>query len=110
MADPTPVSRSWLVELVADEVRIRCAYSRFRKRLVQFTVQLEIRHADAWQPVVRYDNAHGFCHRDTIHADGSRDKTPVFYGGANATFTRAIEDLQANWQAHRARFFREIGS
>ena len=57
-----------------------------------------------WRPVVRYDNAHGFCHRDVIHVDGSQEKVPVFYGDANDTFTRAIGDLRANWESHRARF------
>lgn len=72
------------------------------------TVQIEILHAERWQPVVRYDNAHGFCHRDTIHPDGTQDKTPVYYGDANDTFTRAIDELRGNWQAHRARFLREM--
>ena len=63
-----------------------------------------------WQPILRYDNAHGFCHRDTLHADGTQDKTPVYYGSANQTFTHAIQDVRANWRAHRDRFLREIGT
>jgi len=108
MADRGITDRAWLVDLVPDEVRIRCSYRRRGKRIVQYTVQLELRYSEQWQPVVRYDNAHGFCHRDTIHADGSQDKTPVYYGNANDTFTRAIDDLRTNWQAHRARFLREV--
>ena len=107
MPDPDITDRSWLVELVADQVRLRCTYTRRRRRIVKYTVQLELRPADTWRPVVRYDNAHGFCHRDVLHADGSQEKTPVFYGDANETFTRAIEDLQSNWEAYVARFLRE---
>ncbi len=110
MAEPDVVTRSWQVEIVPDEVRIRCAYRRHRKRITRYTVQLEIANRDQWSPVVRYDNAHGFCHRDTIHADGSQDKTPLFYGDANDTFTHAIEDLRTNWEAQRARFLREVES
>jgi hypothetical protein len=69
---------------------------------------VEIRYHQQWCPVVRYDNAHGYCHRDTLHFDGTQDKTPVYYGDANETFTYAIEDLQTTWQAHRARFLQEI--
>lgn len=108
MADPDITNRGWLVDLVPDEVRLRCSYQRRRKRIVRYTVQLEIHHSGQWQPVVRYDNAHGFCHRDTIHADGSQEKTPVYYGDASETFTRAIDDLRSDWQAHHARFLREI--
>ena len=89
---------------------MRCAYRRRRKRIVHYTVQLEIRHADRWHAAVRYDNAHGFCHRDTIHPDGTREKTPVFYGEPNNTFTLAIDDVRANWPAHHARFLTEVGS
>ena len=71
MTDRGITDRAWLVDLVPDEVRIRCSYRRRGKRLVQYTVQMELRYHEQWQPVVRYDNAHGFCHRDTIQADGS---------------------------------------
>ena len=108
MADSTTVERRWFVDVVPDEVRIRCFYQRRRKRIIQYTVQLETAHGGRWCPVLRYDNAHGFCHRDTIHADGTQHKTPVYYGDANETFTLAIEDLRANWQAHQARFLKEL--
>ncbi len=77
---------------------------------MQFTVQLEIQHQGTWQAVVRYDNAHRFCHRDTLHPDGTQDKTPLFLGNPNVTFTAAIEELRANWKAHRDRFLGEIQS
>jgi len=108
MVDGDITQRTWVVDLAPDESRMRCSYHRHRSRIIQFTVQLEFLHSDQWRPVVRYDNAHGFCHCDTIHADGSQDKTPVYFGSANDTFTRAIDDLRANWPAHRARFLREI--
>jgi hypothetical protein len=71
-------------------------------------VQLEVLLAGEWSPVVRYDNAHGFCHRDVLHPDGSQEKTPVFAGDVNDTFTFAIEELRVNWEAHRTRFLGEI--
>ncbi len=67
-------------------------------------------YLDAWHPAVRYDNAHGFCHRDTLHPDGTQEKTPVASGGANETFTFAIDELRTTWEAHRARFLREAKS
>jgi hypothetical protein len=76
----------------------------------QFTVQLEIWHATGWLAVVRYDNAHGFCHRDTLHPAGTQEKTRIFVGDVNATFTHAIEELRATWQAQRTRFLGEMKS
>ena len=110
VTDPHVTIRTWLVDILPEEVRMRCAYKRRGRRIVQYTVQLEVRHLEAWHPVVRYDNAHGFCHRDVLHPDGSQDKTPVMSGGANETFTFAIDELRANWEAHTTRFLREAKS
>jgi hypothetical protein len=108
MVDAGITNRLWLAELEHDVARLRCSYRRHRKRIVQFTVQLEISHAGQWQAIVRYDNAHGFCRRDTIHADGIQVKEPVYYGDVNETFTRAVDELRENWREHWARSLREI--
>jgi 2-hydroxy-3-keto-5-methylthiopentenyl-1-phosphate phosphatase len=71
---------------------------------------LEIHHQGNWQPVVRYDNAHGFCHCDVIHPDGAQDKTPLFIGDANDTFTSAIKEMRTHWVTHRDRYLKEIKS
>jgi hypothetical protein len=108
MGQTEVIDRAWQYDLDPDVARLRCSYRRRRKRIVQFTVQIEVFYAGHWRPVVRYDNAHGFCHRDTIHADGTQEKYPIYYGDMNATFTRAIDELRGNWPAHCARFLREI--
>lgn len=108
MAAPRAVIREWTEDLVADSVRLRCRYHRRGKQIVKFTVQLEVRREDRWCAVVRYDNAHGFCHRDTIHAGGGQEKTAVFVGDVSQTFTYAIDDLKTHWAAHQARYLREI--
>ena len=108
MSDALPIQREWRQELAPDLARLRCRYVRRGKRIVEYTVQLEIPHQGKWQPVVRFDNAHGFCHRDDIHPDGTQDKTATFVGDANETFTRAIEEVQIHWESHRNRFLREI--
>jgi hypothetical protein len=102
------VERKWFIRVAPEEARIRCGLGRLKGRVLRFTVQLEILHEESWIPVVRYDNAHGFCHRDTLHADGTQDKTGVFIGDLNETFTYAIADLKANWESHRDRYLGEI--
>jgi len=103
-----PVERHWFVRVAPGEAQIRCGFQRLKNRILRFTAQLEIFHEGGWAPVTRYDNAHGFCHRDTLHPDGSQDKTGVFVGDLNETFTFAIEELRTNWEAHRARYLGEL--
>jgi hypothetical protein len=103
-----PIVRTWFIRVAPEEAHIRCSFQRIKNRVTRFTVQLEILHQGNWTPVVRFDNAHGFCHRDTLHPDGSQDKTGVFVGDVNQTFTYAIEELRATWEAQCARYLGEI--
>jgi hypothetical protein len=96
------------METGSPEARIRCFYERIGKRLERFTVQLEIVRGADWVAVIRFDNAHGFSHRDLLHPDGRQDKTPLHVGDANQTFTHAIEELRTNWKTHRDRYLGEI--
>ncbi len=107
MSESHLTRRAWVVDLVPDESRMRCSYQRRGRRIARYIVQLEIWYTEKWVPIVRYDNAHGFCHRDTLHPNGTQDKTPVHFGETNATFTHAIQELSESWEAHRARFLRE---
>jgi hypothetical protein len=102
------VERKWFIRVAPGEAQIRCSLERLKGRVLRFTVQLEILDRENWTPVVPYDNAHGFCHRDTLHPDGRQDKTAIFIGDANETFTYAIGELKANWETHRARYLGEI--
>jgi hypothetical protein len=104
------VERRWIEDLLPNEAQLRCFYRRQGKVIDQFTVQLELNRDGVWQPVVQYDNAHGFSHRDTLHADGTQEKTSFSMGNLNETFTFAIEDLQANWCTHQERYLRELGA
>src|SRR5438093_561403 len=107
MARPRPIVREWMLNLVADEVRIRCRYKRRAKKLVEYAVQLELFNRDEWRPIFRYDNAHGFCHYDVIHPDGSQEKVRIYRGDANSNFTWAIKELRATWQFHTDRYLAE---
>ncbi len=46
MVDTNPTTRTWFVKLVPDEAQVRCSYQRLGKRILRFTVQLEIKHSD----------------------------------------------------------------
>lgn len=110
MSGGLSTGRTWLIRVAPQAAQIRCSFQRIKNRVVRFIVQLEILHEGNWVPVVRYDNAHGFCHRDTLHPDGSQDKTSVAVGNLNQTFTWAIDDLRENWEIHRTRYLTEVTS
>ena len=58
----------WLDEFIPQN-RIRVHFVTERGRVTQIlVVQYEALINDKWYPVVRYDSAHGFFHRDLLSA------------------------------------------
>jgi hypothetical protein len=110
VSEKPTITRSWLIALDSDDLRVRCEMQRTGKEIERFTVQLELFHQGAWQPVIRYDNAHGFCHRDLLHPDGTQDKEELSVHDANEAFTYANRDVRVNRSAYKERYLREAAS
>jgi len=84
--------------------RYRHMHVRARDKIVFFRVQLETIVGKNWMPVVRYDTAHGFAHRDLLDRRGQVDKTPLFNQDMNDALTFAENDLKTNWVFYKERF------
>jgi len=54
--------------------RLRVSVLKSKGQILKFVVQLEIKIGNFWKPIVRYDTAHGYSHKDIIRADGSIEK------------------------------------
>lgn len=84
---------------------LRIRFELERGEVVSFMVQFECDfHEQGWTPVVRYDTAHGFAHRDKMvpHRDTEKMELPVSSYKEGLTF--AIQDLETNWQDYRRRY------
>ena len=73
-------------------------------KIVFFRVQYETRIGDLWYPVVRYDTAHGFAHRDLLNIHGDIRKTPLFNQDYKDALTFAENDLKTNWFSYKRAF------
>lgn len=76
-----------------------------RGKVVALAVQLEIRFGDAWQPILRYDAAHGFAHRDVYETPRRKRKEPVGLSLPEA-LTLADHDIDRNWHRYMEAFKR----
>ncbi len=95
----------YLIYLTAESTdRLRVYAQKERGIILEFVVQYEIIISEEWQPIVRYDTAHGFAHRDIMKADGGTIKQPLFFETYNLAFTYATIDLKANWKKYREDF------
>ena len=77
-------------------------------KVIGFVVQYEVLISDEWKPVVRYDTAHGFAHKDLINPDGSKEK--IFLGATDLdeALSLADKDGNENWERYKDRYFRRI--
>jgi len=97
----------YLIYLTAESTdRLRVYAQKEKGIILEFVVQYEAMISERWQPIVRYDTAHGFAHKDIMKADGEVIKQPLFFETYNLAFTYATIDLKANWKKYREEFGR----
>lgn len=91
-----------------DEDRMIVLFETRRGTVVSFRVQYQAEIAGTLYPVVRYDTAHGYPHRDLLDANGDTiSKTPIG-GSLNYALGTAIDDIKDNWERYRLAFVRRI--
>jgi hypothetical protein len=85
------------------DARMRVEYNSRKGQITSFIIQLEVLFKDEWKPVVRYDTAHRFAHRDLYHRSGRTTKTELSMSFNNA-LTYALNDMRDNWKLYRRNF------
>lgn len=76
-------------------------------QVMTFAVQYETTIDEHWAPVVRYDNAHGFAHRDVIDIQGRVVKEPlVGFPTPKIALDIGDRDIRANWRRYRRNYLR----
>jgi hypothetical protein len=88
--------------------RLRIKALKKRGVIAGFVVQYEAFLRDDWRPIVRYDTAHGFAHKDLIHPGGETEKQPLYLPDYNMAFTFAIQDLKISWSWYRKAYEEEL--
>lgn len=93
----------YLIRLSATD-RYRHQHKKAGGEIVYFRVQIETEVQGEWYPVVQYDTAHGFAHRDLLDMRGHIQKTPLFHMTYNEALTFAEQDLKSNWKHYKRQF------
>jgi hypothetical protein len=94
--------KKWLQPLGAQLDRLRIHFITKGGRVASIIViQYEAYIDGQWQAIVRYDEAHGFFHRDMMSPTGGEEKTPLLATDRNLALTEAIMDIKQNWPAYR---------
>ena len=86
---------------------IRYRFTTESGQVTMFTIQYETTIGEERMPVVRYDNAHGFAHRDLLDRRGRIIAKNPLVGVPTSKEALQIgeRDILDNWQRYRQRFF-----
>lgn len=90
--------------LFDEENAARVRFQLDRNRVIEFVVQLECFIDGEWIPIVRYDTAHGFAHRDLMRPLRPPEKREMRVKDFNEGLTFALKDLAAHWEKYRERY------
>lgn len=91
---------------LGDDARKRHFHKTERGKVISFAVQLEVKVADIWQPVIRYDCAHDFSHIDRYNMRGEQEKEALQLSYAES-LTLADDDIDLNWETYKMRFLED---
>ncbi len=96
------------VTQLGSDGRRRTRHVRIDNRIIEFVVQYEIQIENKWYPVIRYDTAHGFAHKDKMSYSGEVTKEELPFSEYNLALTYAEKDLKDNWKVYRENFLKEM--
>jgi|LGVD01.1.fsa_nt_gb hypothetical protein len=102
------MKRKEYIYLLSDTDRKRHVHTRIDKTITDFVVQYETLINDKWCPVIRYDTAHGYAHKDLIHPNGSKEKVILGIYSYNEALTLADMDINQNWEIYKLRYLRRF--
>ena len=85
---------------------LRVMFETERGQILRFVVQLECQFVEdgEWLPVVRYDTAHGYAHRDIMHPTKEEEKTEMSVQNYNDALTIAMDDIVEKRYDYRRRY------
>jgi hypothetical protein len=92
----------WIQDFETGLDRLRVHFKTAQRRVEAIIViQYEAYIDGKWQPIVRFDEAHGFFHRDVMSPGGGQQKVFQLVVDKNLALTDAIAHIKQFWRTYR---------
>jgi hypothetical protein len=91
-----------------EDQRLRVRMKIENGELIDVVFQYESFIEKKWYPIVRYDCAHGFFHRDTMKPNGDKEKQVIEIPNLKDAAKYAEQDLKDRWEWYRERFIKKM--
>jgi len=96
------VGRKDWIENLTHQDRLRVEFTARKGGVIEIgLIQYEAEIEGQWKPLVRYDMAHGFFHRDILKPDGTQEKLEIPYTDLAEALTTALEEIHCQWEFYR---------
>jgi len=96
----------YLDEFGNERLRIRIEVDK--GEISNLLFQYETLIDNVWTPIVRYDLAHGFFHRDVLYPNGDKDKQVIDIDNLKLATFYAEQDLKDRWEFYKERYIKLI--
>jgi hypothetical protein len=86
--------------------RLKIRFETVKGKVSRLVVQYEAFVGDTWEPIVRYDTAHGFLHKDLYlgRRGGRIRKERIRVADLRQGLIEAIDELEKHWESYKKRF------
>ena len=92
----------WIQDFETGLDRLRVHFTTERGQVESILViQYEAYIDGKWRAIVRFDQAHGFFHRDVMSPTGEQRKTAQPEIDKKLALTQAITDIKQHWRSYR---------
>jgi hypothetical protein len=92
----------WIQDFATGLDRLRIHFVTEGGRVISIVViQYEAYIDDKWRAIVRFDEAHGFFHRDVLFPSGGQKKTVQPAVNKNLALNDAIAHIKQFWRTYR---------
>jgi len=89
-----------------DRLRVRLGIEK--GKLIDVVYQYETFIENKWTPIVRYDCAHGFFHRDIMKPNGDKEKQEIAIDNLKSASKYAEQDLKDRWEWYKEQYIRKM--
>ena len=92
----------WIQDFETGVDRLRVHFITERGQVKSIVViQYEAYIDGKWRAIVRFDEAHGFFHRDVMSPSGEQEKFAEPASYKKLALSRAIADIKQFWRSYR---------
>ena len=88
--------------------RMRVRLTITKGKLTDIVFQYESLIENKWTPIVRYDMAHSFFHRDVMKPNKEKEKTVIEIHGMKESAIFAEQDIKDKWEFYKLRYIKSI--